>query len=252
MHFGWRTLLPLFVVLLCILGVFSLYQSKAFTVRKIICTTDQGACPDYVQAELNSHLGQSLFFSDFDLYAQDITRLAPFLASHTLSKTFPDTVNIHFTSAEPEYLYREADGRRWMVDAAGYVIGLADEQQSTLPLVSAQGSVQFRPDVRERIDQQLHTNILQVFETLTLQRLSDAQFVLINDREAYLQLSDGRLAYFTIAEAPEQLAKLSYLLKHFSFSTVKEPIAEIDLRFSQVVLRKELSPTASASAMSTP
>lgn len=251
MRFGLRSILPLLVVLALFLSAFFVYQAKVFSVRKILCQTDHGDCPDYVQAELNTHLGESLFFTDFPQYGEEITRLAPFLASFELQKEFPDTVIYRFSSAEPKYRYVESDGRTWLVDSAGYVIGLADDTQTTYPAVTASITVEFHPDVRERIDPTLHQQILNVWETLRLQSLNESQFFLLNQKDGYLILPDGKRAYFTLAQAPAQLAKLSYLLKHFTFSTVKEPIAEIDLRFSQVILRNHLS-TASAAAEVTP
>lgn len=240
-------MLPLFIFLVCALGIFFVYQSKAFTVQTIECFTDQGNCPDYVQAELNSHLGKSLFFTDFNQYGEEITRLAPFLARFELRKKFPDTVSITFFSAEPVYKYSEPDGRIWLVDSVGYVIGLADTSPASLQSVKANAAVQFRPDIHERIEPELHANIVNVFETIKLENFGEVEFHLVNDQEAYLRLRDGKVAYFKLDEAPSQLAKLSYLLKHFTFSTVKEPIAEIDLRYSQVILRSQFS-TASASA----
>jgi len=254
MHFGWRTMLPLLIFLVTVLGIFFIYQSKAFTVRNIECVTDQGSCPDYVQAELNSHLRQSLFFTDFNQYGEEITRLAPFLARHELRKKFPDTVTFKFFSAEPVYRYTEPDGRTWLVDTVGYVIGLAeatstDPSLPALHTVKASSAVQFRPDIHERIEPELHGNILKVFETITLEDFGNVQFNLVNDQEGYLRLADGKVAYFKLDQAATQLAKLAYLLKHFTFSTVKEPIAEIDLRYSQVILRSQFS---SSSASATP
>jgi len=247
MQFGWRTMLPLFVFLLSILGIFFVYQSKAFTVRHFICATNHGDCPDYVQAELNSHIGQSLFFTDFTLYGDQITRLAPFLTRFELTKQFPDTVKMTFFSAEPVYRFAESGGRTWLVDTAGYVIGVPNSSQASYPLVVAQPAVKFRPDFHERVEPELHQSIENAIQAIKQEHLGETQFYLLNDQEGYIQLPDGKLAYFRLSAASEQLAKLSYLLKHFTFSTVKEPIAEIDLRYSQVILRNQRS-AASASA----
>lgn len=247
MHFGWRTMLPLLLFLLTLLSVFFVYQSKSFTVRHIQCVTDLGDCPDYVQAELNSHLGESLFFSDFSQYGDEITRLAPFLARYELKKQFPDTIKISFFSAQPVYRYAEPDGRTWLVDSVGYVIGLATNTDGALPMVSAGKAVKFQPDFHQRIEPELHQAIQSVFEAMQLENLGETAFHLLNDQEGYIQLADSKLAYFRLSAAAGQLAKLSYLLKHFTFSTVKEPIVEIDLRYSQVILRNHLS-VASISA----
>lgn len=247
---GWRNLAPLAVVLFVFVSIFILHRFNVFAVKKIHCFTDQGDCPDYVQAELNSHLGKSLFFSDYYAVGDQITHLAPFLARFELTKHFPDTLTITFFSAEPKYRYQEAFGQTWLVDEAGYVINLA-EGETNYPLVKATVTSSFHPDVRERIDAELNDRLLTVFDTLKAHNLENTEFILLNQSEGALRLSDGKIVYFMLKDAPQQLAKLGYLLKHFSFSTFKEPISEVDLRFNQVILRNQQS-NASLSAIVKP
>lgn len=247
MKFGWRKLFPLFVLGAVLVTLLALHHSRIFTVKKIICQTDQGACPDYVQAELDSHIGKSLFFSDFYEVGDQITQLAPFLARFELTKQFPDTITIVFFAAQPSYRYTEANGQTWLIDQAGYVINIAEQHQE-LPIVKASAAVPFRPDVRERIDAELNEQLLTVFESVQQHDLAQVQFILINQTEGALRLPDGKLVYFMLKDAQPQLAKLGYLLKHFSFSTFKEPISEVDLRFNQVILRNQQS-NASISAL---
>lgn len=249
MKLGWRTVFPLFLVILVVITIMVFHQTKLFTVRTITCQTDVGECPDYVQAELNSHLGKSLFFSDFYDVGEQITRLTPFLARFELRKEFPDTIHITFFSAEPRYRYAEPSGQLWVVDDAGYVIRLANPDD-TFPVVYASEGIQFLPNTREKIESTLHDELLTAFSTLEAQGLLEAQFILLSPSEAALQLPNGKTAYFMLEEAPQQLAKLSYLLKHFDFSTFKETIPEIDLRFSQVILRNYSSSASAAAVIS--
>ncbi len=244
---GWHPLLSFGVLVGVVGGIFGLYQSKIFTVKHIICKTDQGNCPDYVQAELETTLGQSLFFTDFYKMGENITRLAPFLARFEINKKFPDTVNITFFAAQPSYVYIEKNGQSWIIDQAGYVIALAD-QNSSYPQVTAGSEVGFQPEVRERIDPQLHTFITATLESLQENHFDNIKFQLLSEQEGALELADGKKVIFKLAEARLQLTRLAYLLQHFSFSSLKEPIQEIDLRFSQVILRNTTALSANSAA----
>lgn len=246
MRSRWQFFFSLIFFLGIIFALYLAHRSSIFTVKHITCQTDEGECLDYVQAELNNHLGQSLFFTDFYTVGERITTLAPFLTHFTITKEFPDTVHFHFTSAEPIYVFRDVSGQPWIVDEAGYIIATA-EAEVAYPTVSAGQSFTFQPNLRDRLTPELHQALLETFATAKQLNLQDAKVTLISEQDASILLPDGKVALFRITHALPELTKLVYTMKRFDFSTFKEPVTELDLRFSQVILR-----TATTSAQTVP
>jgi hypothetical protein len=246
MRSRWQFFFPLVLLLGIIVALYLVHRGQFFTVKQMTCETDQGECLDYVQAELNNHLGQSLFFTDFYTVGERITTLAPFLAHFTITKEFPDTVHFHFTSAEPIYVFHDLTGQPWIVDEAGYIIATA-EAEVAYPTVYAAQSFTFQPNLRDRLTPSLHQALLGTFASAKELNLQDAKVTLLSEQDASLQLPDGKTALFRVNYALPELTKLVYTMKRFDFSTIKEPVTELDLRFSQVILR-----TATTSAQPLP
>jgi cell division septal protein FtsQ len=246
MRSRWQFLFPLFLLVGTLFAIYLAHRSQLFAVKQITCQTDQGECLDYIQAELNSHLGQSLFFTDFYTAGERITSLAPFLAHFTLSKQFPDTVHFSFTSAEPIYVFHDLTGQPWIVDEAGYIIATA-EADIAYPTIYAAPSFTFQPNLRDRVTPTLHQALLGTFAAAKELNLQEAKITLLSEQDASLKLPDGKAALFRVDYALPELTKLVYTLKRFDFSTIKEPVTELDLRFSQVILR-----TATTSAETLP
>jgi hypothetical protein len=246
MRLRLQSVLSLFTLAVLGIGGAVAHSTGVFNVKQILCQTDQGACPDYVQAELNTHLGESLFFTDFYAVGNTITSLAPFLNRFELTKQFPNTIHIHFSTAKPAYRFVDIQGRIWIIDEVGYVVNLIEEGQPIpehIPLITANSSFPFQPEVRDRLTSELHQNLLSLFASLKEQGLTDTQVFLLSEQEAELKLSNGKVALLTIADSTESVTRLSYLLDHFAFSSVYAEVAQIDLRFHQVILR-----TASSAA----
>ena len=240
-------IVPLVALLGIILALYLAHRGEFFTVTQMTCYTDQGECLDYVQAELNNHLGQSLFFTDFYTVGEHITTLTPFLAHFTVTKVFPDTVHFHFTSAEPMYAFHDLTGQPWIVDEAGYIIATA-EAEVTYPTVYAAESFTFQPNLRDRLNLTLHEALLSTFASTKELNLQDVKVTLLSEQDASLKLPDGKTALFRVNYALPELSKLVYTLKHFDFSTIKQPVTELDLRFTHVILRTATAPAQTAAS----
>lgn len=221
-------------------GVWQWQGWTVLPVKEVTCQTDRGDCPDYVQAELNSYLGQSLFFTDFAALATRITQYAPFLTSYQIQKRYPDQVLITFQHAQASYRYQDQDGQIWLIDQAGYFISLA-EDSNQLPLVRISRQVGLPSGPGERLAEELHTQLQTTLQLLQQPNLTGSRFILLNQQEGVVILPNQQLAIFTLSNAPAELTKLNYLLRQFAFDDLKQPIREIDLRFNQVVLRQNLT-----------
>lgn len=236
MRSRWHTFVPVLLLMCLVASAYALHRSGIFTVRTVRCTADGAACPDYIQAELDTHRGSSLFFTDFYTVGEEITRLAPSYAHVEITKQFPDVVSFAFSKAHPAYLLVDQSGQPWVIDEAGFVIatGSAD---TGLPAVYTDGSMPYLPSLRDRLAPELHQNLVTTLGTAETLSLDDATLTLTSEQEARIDLPEKRQALFMLGRSQEQLTKLGYLLKRFDFETIKEPVSEIDLRYEQVILR---------------
>lgn len=236
MRSRWHIFVPVLLLTCLVASAYVLHRSGIFTIRKVHCIADGAACPDYIQAELDTHRGSSLFFTDFYTVGEEITRLAPSYAHVEITKQFPDIVSFAFSKAHPAYLLVDQGGQPWVIDEAGFVIatGSADIE---VPTVYTDATMPYLPSLRDRLTPELHQHLITTLETTESLSLDDARLTLTNEQEARLDLPEKRQAMFMLGRSQEQLTKLGYLLKRFDFETIKEPVSVIDLRYEQVILR---------------
>lgn len=205
-------------------------------MRTVRCIADGQACPDYIQAELNTHLGSSLFFTDFYVIGEQITVLAPSYAHVEISKVFPDTVSFTFSKAYPVYMLVDQGGQPWVIDEAGFIIATGSADTS-LPTVYTAETMPYLPRLRDRVAHELHQQLVATLSTTRSLGFEGARITLLNEREAQLDLPKQRKALFTLENSLVQLTRLGYLLKRFDFEAMKAPVSEVDLRYEQVILR---------------
>jgi len=242
MKFVRLLVFPLSLCGMVALTLLVLHLTHALTVKHLSCQINiTTPCPDYIAEELQSLTGKSIFFTQFSDKGNKILQHAAFLSRVEITKALPDSVKFSFSSLPAIYLLKDAAHLTWQVDQAGYMTTAATG--NALPAVELAAAYPLRPATGEKIPADEHQHIIQTLDSLkSLRQSAELQFII--PAEAELVLADQKKVVFDPNHAAEQLTKLSYMLEHFSFQSLKQPIAEVDLRFSQIILR-----TASASAM---
>ena len=226
------------VLTLSILAGGGYFLITQMVVKKIICVVkrqDNTTCPDFVQAELEKQLGSSLFFTRFDLVADRVAVHQIGWEPAGVKKDLNGIVTFTFAQPSAIYALKDSFSSTFLVSAEGLV---ADEASaSALPQLQLQDSNTLHLALGSKLSAEMHQEFSSLFASLTNLNIPYRSIVLDNDQNLHLQLNDGKQILLSLEKAPEELAKLKYLLAHQEQLKPKVDFGQVDLRFKYPVLK---------------
>ncbi len=211
--------------------------SNFFEIKKVTCTIDkEDACPDYVQAELNKNIGKSIFFVDMSQQLNKMSSYIPSLHQFQFRQKLPNEMSVNFISASPKYVVKLSNSENlFVIDETGTVIDQVE--QTSLPIITLPAELYPSLTLRATIDSQLNSNLLSMFIELEKHQIALNKITLLNKDELQLELSDQKVAQLSVSNLALQVDKLAYVLANINFSSIKQPVKQIDLRFRYPVLK---------------
>lgn len=216
------------------LGCVSLYINTRFVIKKISCSVQDHACPDYVQAELEKNIGKSIFFTPYEQVIAVVIKREPSLQMGQMTKNLEGEVTFHFEYSQAVYALKNQHSPLFLVSMDGLILNTSE--QTNLPqLVLDDESIPLGQGVQ--LSQGLATQLKTLFTQLKNLAIPYTALTLSKNGELEIQLPDGKRAVVLLEEAPEKLPQLQYLLQHQDQLQTKEPFHLIDLRFKYPVLK---------------
>lgn len=208
-----------------------------FTVQKIQCSIDQQqACPDFLQAELQKNIGKPIFLTNFSGQLQRIATVMPSFHRASYEQQLPDTVLVHFLTAQPQYAVKSQTGNSvFIVDDTGTLIDQAS--QTNLPVLILPESMSPLLELRAQLPSSLHQANQILFAGLQQHGLKVSAVTALSSTELTMLLPNQVLAHLSTEHLSQQLNKLAYILSSNNLTTIKAPIKEIDLRFRYPVIK---------------
>lgn len=220
---------------LVISGVWLIQHKQLLSFHHLNCRVALNSCPDDIQAELNKELGESVFSSAVSKRAQKITMLVPSLHSFSVTLQFPDTATVTFVPAPTVYFLHDLNHSYLAVDESGTVVG--EDPHPQLPVIEVTPEFYATLQIRARLDLNLHQELSSCLQTLSDQKLQFASLNLVSADELQVDLSNGKQAEVLPAQCEDEVPKLAYILKSVDFTSIKQPVRVIELRFKYPVLK---------------
>lgn len=218
-------------------SILAVQASHFFLISKVTCTVDQSQpCQDFVQAELDKNIGQPIFTVNMSEQLKRISSYVPSLHQYQFKQQLPNEMKVNFTSASPKYAIKIASlNDLLIIDETGTVI---DQQaQTSLPTIQLQEAQYQGLALRATLDPKVNMAFLHLMDGIKKHQFQVKQIVLVNNSELRLELADQKVAQLTIENVAQEVDKLAYILANVNFSTIKQPVKEIDLRFRYPVLK---------------
>lgn len=224
------SVLILVVVLISHLGHF-------FVLKKIHCSIDQqSVCPDYVQAELNKNIGMPIFFVTISQQLHKISGYLPSLHQFQFRQNLPNEMSVNFTSASPKYAVKLNSGSDlFIIDETGTVIDQVS--QTSLPVMSIPDELYPALSLRSTLDSKLNIQLQSMFTELEKHQLSPTKITLLSGDELELELPDQKVAQLRVTNLAQEVDKLAYVMANVNFSSIKQPVKRIDVRFRYPILK---------------
>lgn len=208
------------IVLVCGLGF------RSIKTATIICRADGAACSETQVAHARRLLGTPPF----------MTTLEPFpLYASTVRYRFPHTKEVVFTKKSIAFVvYPNADDERASYVTIDRMIIESGEKQQSIKLID-RALTQYLSSQQVPEDRYaLYGTLLASVSRLTMQPL---EIDIRSDSEIILSFGRNRRAILRNDAVEAQLRSLQSLLDK---PTIVETMAEIDLRFSHPILRKQV------------
>lgn len=201
-----------------------------FNIQQINCQVENQPCPPELQSTIEQLKGRSFFFTNFEQRIREFDQ--QFYQFESLSKTFPQTISLTFTTQPTNYqLLMVKENQTWQVASNG----LAQELESPTPhAIRVENWPQALTD--NQVDSQLHQIAQQLSMGVTQHQFETEQVIIRDQQNIELQLKNSLTAILDKDSIPLQLAKLSVILDEVDIQTIDLGIKKIDLRFDYPVL----------------
>lgn len=146
-------------------AVVGLYRSSVFSVRTVAVVGNSHLTADEVRAAAAVPSGTTLL----RFPAESVERrleLSPWVASATVTRDFPDTMQIRVKEYEPAAVVDTGAETFWLVDGNGWVIA-QQTPETTSTLITIRDIEAFEPAEGERSSSEALRNALRIWEGLT-------------------------------------------------------------------------------------
>jgi cell division septal protein FtsQ len=225
-----------FLLLISILGgLFFAHFQNIFVIAQIECRVDEGACPDYLVAELNKNKGKSIFLTDLSQQAAKISSYVPSLHHYSIQKNLPNSVTITFQQAQEIYALHTSNKPYLLVNEVGAVDQVMETTQ--FAVVEVPEELYNSLEVKSTLDEKLHGAIASSLKNLALHHINYKGLKYLPTDELQISLETGHTAVLQLDQVPLEIAKLAYVLNSVDFANIKQPIKIIDVRFKYPILK---------------
>ncbi len=226
-----------YILLICVfVGAFLVVkEAKMFTIQKIECKVGSEMCPTDLTNEWQKYIGKSIFFTDFTQLNQQLLQRHPNFTLLSLHKNLPNQISLQYQTIEIAYGIQTDNQPILLVNQTGLVTN--STTQTDLPVVQFPDAQYTAVPPGTTLDPVLHLQILQMLDMIKTQDIPSKTLRLVDNDQMELELTDNKKVELRRDDIASELIKLEYVLKTVNFSSFKEPIKEIDLRFQHPVLR---------------
>lgn len=227
-------LLPIFITILVLIGIWLVLFSPFFVVKTIECQQDFQPCEnESIIAELNKSLGSNLFRLNLKSIKNILTSGDFTIKTAVISRLFPSTLFVDLQSVYPTVaLQLVSNSTEWIILDQNYrVIGkrILDPNVPTV-LVSSLPSYH----VGQVIDDTILLSTFKLAHVLS-DEFSNVKTIELTGDTIKLKLSDNRLAL--LSSTKDQLTQIRTLQAILADSTISSEVETFDVRFSQPILR---------------
>lgn len=233
-----ETLKPLTTLALSLSLLYLLYFSPVFRVQRLQCVQDVGEpCQnEFVLAELNALANQNLFLVDSSQFQQRALAGDATISRLRLVKQLPETLTLVIESVSPVLALSPAGSDRLLLLDDQFRVIKAVTTDPNLPYAIYNAPLSLRQG--QTITEPSLRTLLSSVLTLT-HAFPPSRRVILRDNLLILTLPDSRHALFTTTKSLDlQIAALRSLLQN---ATIPPATLEIDVRYSQPVLRSQSS-----------
>ncbi len=197
-----------------------------FKVQEVKCVVQDHPCSAEAEQQAQTLNHRSFFFTDLEKVGADNLSSLPGYQLVSIQRQLPQTVVLTLQQNAALYRLRQIDTNETVVvDTQGYFY-TADQQES-LPLVVVVDKNQ-NPD--------RHTQLVDLFKTLTDEHITFKQIEVVSDNVALIYLDGQTTAVINVSSPIQDTKKLSIVLKGIEPGTLSQ-IQEIDVRYRLPVLR---------------
>jgi cell division septal protein FtsQ len=215
--------------------------SRTFSIQQIFCAVNGQSCSDPFLLTTQALKNQSLFFANFDEVRQKISSLDPSLESIEVEKHLPNTVKIIIHDVPVIYGLKSANASTiFLFNQLGNIA--AQTETTTLPTLEVPDETYDRLIDKKPLDPQLHQQFSIFVVALQQKKISPQSVRIFSSTdsntldEIEMHLDQNRTARLRLDQASDEVEKLRALLDSLDFSSFKEPVKVIDLRFKFPVL----------------
>jgi|GEM_PF-3216926 len=209
--------------------------TKVFIIQKIVCKVAQDACPVDLTNEWQKQTNKSIFFTDFTKLNQQLLQHHPNFTLVSLQKTLPNQISLQYQTIDTAYGIQTDSQPILLVNQSGLVTN--STAQTDLPVVLFPNEQYTALPPGTTVDPVLHLQILQMLDMIKTEGIPSKTLRLVDNDQMEIELDDSKKVELRRNDIAGELVKLEYVLKTVNFSSFKEPIKEIDLRFQHPVLR---------------
>jgi hypothetical protein len=233
------SIIPWVISLVFIIALAFLLRSDMFRLRQYTCTyLDQAPCPPQVTAEIDKQLGTSIFLFSPQNLRQKLLQAIPQTETIDITVSWPDSVDLTFTSSELLANLQSATNSASLTIAANRII--IDYQalpDTTLPVIISPAVASLR--VGDKATDPALEYSLSLITTLKDHYIK-AHILDSSDPTAIIvSLNDGFQAIFNHhRDLSRQVTSLQLIL---SKATIDPDLRIIDVRYDQPVLRHRSS-----------
>lgn len=218
--------------------IYLLFFSRFFQVTSVTCVQDVGEeCQnDFVKAEINTLFSNNLFLLNEVAVIERLYSGDPTIRQVNISKSLPGSINVDIQSVIPTLALSTPQSDRILVLDSEFRIIKAVATDPNVPVLIYDQDLSLR--LGQKIEDKLVIDLLNATLALT-QAFPVSRQVRVQGKTLSLNLERELVALFTInTTLAPQIAALQSLRNN---ATIPEETAEIDLRYSQPVLRDKSS-----------
>ena len=226
---------PLYIVVSTIISMMIFFGYSFFTIQKIIVIKDTPG--DFPLKNTNQLIGQSMIWQSTQSIQDTLKQLNPDAALITVTKVFPQTLEINVHLARAVLSIYISDSQYILLDSDAKVVKIVFEPVTELPILTYyQKLVSTDYEIGSRIaysDIRASAQIATVlsrygYTNFTIQ-IDDTARIDINWKETHLILSNK-------SDIARQIASLDGFMRVSTWTT--EQYKKVDFRFDRVITEK--------------
>ncbi len=227
-------LVPLLICLSLVFGIWYALATPYFQIKIVNCTLDFEPCKDPgLIAELDKLKGRNVFTLNPTKISARLTSGDFTIRQAEVIRKLPGEIEIKVQSVYPVVALKLARDDTWITFDATYRVIGPRETDPNVPTVIIQGPLTLT--VGKPLNDETIQKALGLARTLSDQLFTVKTITLVDGDTINITLSSGVVAIFTPKK--DELIQLETLQAVLADGTISGGVHEVDVRFSQPVLR---------------